>query len=91
MNGLEITHIEMFKVDGVNGLIAWVRIELNNCLNLGYMRLIELQLGKFKLEYPKHPMLKYGIHIYRPANSEFNEYLLDAVVKKYEAINDKGI
>lgn len=84
---MEITEVQIIKMEGKGQLLAYANIILNGGLVLKGIKLIEGAKGKFVIMPSQTLIRKREIkkfEYYHPINNEIRELISDAVINTYD-------
>lgn len=89
---MEITDIQIIKVEGKGKLLAYANIVINDALVLKGIKIIDGEKGKF-IVMPSQTLIRKGkiktFEYFHPINSEARNLITDAIINTYNEQNSK--
>lgn len=89
---MEITDIQIIKVEGKGKLLAYANIVINEALVLKGIKIIDGEKGKF-IVMPSQTLIRKGkiktFEYFHPINNEARNLITDAIINTYNEQNDK--
>lgn len=89
---MEITDIQIIKVEGKGKLLAYANIVINDALVLKGIKIIDGEKGKF-IVMPSQTLIRKGkiktFEYFHPINSEARNLISEAIINTYNEQNNK--
>lgn len=89
---MEITDIQIIKVEGKGKLLAYANIVINEALVLKGIKIIDGEKGKF-IVMPSQTLIRKGkiktFEYFHPINNEARYLIADAIINTYNEQNNK--
>ena len=89
---MEITDIQIIKVEGKGKLLAYANIVINEALVLKGIKIIDGEKGKF-IVMPSQTLIRKGkiktFEYFHPINNEARNLITDAIINTYNEQNIK--
>lgn len=89
---MEITDIQIIKVEGKGKLLAYANIVINEALVLKGIKIIDGEKGKF-IVMPSQTLIRKGkiktFEYFHPINNEARNLITDAIINTYNEQNNK--